>query len=239
MLIKDIEMALTLAESKGWKPGGESISRNALIHLLRRLEKTTTELRILQLGSSQTVFVWEALRSLDLLPVEVIVIEHDPIRASQLLTNTTSMTGITLNWNSLKQVTDGECEQLFSEPAEASERWGTIGKSVPLNQYQHYTIRNTFYGEAHQIPLLHNKIDVLIVDGPHGNGRSFAFPIFSSLLKKDALVLIDDFDHYPFAADLERIFSFDEIYKDVWEDQHWLLVRLTGGKIEAKAMLQQ
>jgi hypothetical protein len=229
MLIRDIEKALTLAEGKGWRQGGDTISRNSIIHLLRRLEKTTDRYRILQLGGGQSVLVWESLSSLDLLPLEVTVIEHHPGRASQLIRNAESMTGITVYWNSLKQVTDGESEELFSKAAEASTRWGEIGKPVPPDQYEHYTIRNTFYGEVHHIPLLQNSVDVLIVDGPHGNGRSLAFPIFSSLLKKDAFVLIDDFDHYPFSADLARIFSYDEIHRDTWENQHWLLVRLNGG----------
>ncbi|MDB5053631.1 MAG: hypothetical protein JWM44_1681 [Bacilli bacterium] len=231
MLVRDIEKALTLAVNKSWKQDSDTISQNALIHLLRRLDKTNGEYRILQLGGGQTIFVWDSLLSLDLLPLKVTVLEHHPSRASQLIRSVESMTGITVYWNSLKQLTDDEREELFKIPEEAAVKWGKIGKSVIPDQYEHYQIRNAFYGEIHHVPLPKESIDVLIVDGPHGNGRSLAFPLLYSLLKKDALVLIDDFDHYPFAADLERIFSFEEMHRNTWGDQHWLLLRLKGIKL--------
>jgi hypothetical protein len=233
MIIKDIEQVLTLARSKGWEQGNDSISQNAFIHLLRRLEKTNDECRVVQLGGGQTIWVWDSLLKLGHLPIRATIIEHHPARASQLIQNVDAMTGIDVQWNSLKQLTDDECEVLFNNPDEAIEKWGKIGKYVTPDQYEHYQIRNAFYGEINKFSMPKESIDVLIVDGPHGNGRSLAFPLLFSMLKKDAFIVIDDFDHYPFAADLERIFTFDEIHRDTWGDQRWLLLRLRG-KIEAK-----
>ena len=69
----------------------------------------------------------------------------------------------------------------------------------------------------------------MIVDGPHGNGRSLAFALFFDCLKLYAWILIDDFDHYPFLDDLARIFKFKIVEKKFANDgKRWALVRIDG-----------
>ncbi|QGQ96505.1 hypothetical protein EHS13_17240 [Paenibacillus psychroresistens] len=228
MLVKDIEVALSLAGRRGWNPDNDSISRSAFIHLLRRLEKSNDEIRIVQLGGGQAIWVWNSLHELNLLPIKTTIIEHHPARASQLIQNAEAMTGIDVHWSCLKQLTDEEREDLFNNPAEANEKCGRLGKYVKTDQYDHYQIRNAFYGELSQFTFLNESIDVLIVDGPHGNGRSLVFTWLYLKLKENALILIDDFNHYPFVADLERLFSYEELHRDTWGDQVWLLLRLKG-----------
>jgi len=52
----------------------------------------------------------------------------------------------------------------------------------------------------------HAPYHVAICDGAHGSGRSLAFPWLVGRLAPNALVLIDDYDHYPFERDFLRLF---------------------------------
>ena len=42
--------------------------------------------------------------------------------------------------------------------------------------------------------------DICLLDGPNGNGRSLAFPWMKDHLKRGAMILVDDFNHYDFEA---------------------------------------
>ncbi|MGL4821298.1 MAG: hypothetical protein ACRC5C_15210, partial [Bacilli bacterium] len=75
---------------------------------------------------------------------------------------------------------------------------------------------------------LPEQIDVVLLDGPHGNGRSLAFPMLYDRLAPNALVLVDDHTHYPFEADLFALFHYETLYKNTVDTQHWALFRLLG-----------
>lgn len=47
-----------------------------------------------------------------------------------------------------------------------------------------------------------DKFDLVIIDGPHGNGRSISFNVIKSILEKNAFIFIDDYTHYPFVEHL-------------------------------------
>ncbi|WP_056488980.1 hypothetical protein [Brevibacillus sp. Leaf182] len=68
--------------------------------------------------------------------------------------------------------------------------WPAIGQRVPENQFDHFSIQNAFYANLDQLSLSGHSVDVMVVDGPHGNGRSLAYPLFVDTLKPDALVLV-------------------------------------------------
>lgn len=228
MLVRDIEKAIALSIRDGWGYEGMALSKRALVHLCRRLEAKEETCHVLELGGGQSTLFWREICSLDLLPVKVSVLEHHREwmkRLSKLVEDTES---ITIYLQTLKQITDKEWEFIFSDPEKALAHWPLFGSPVPESHYDLYTIHNTFYAEVDHLPLKKQSLDVMIVDGPHGNGRSLAFPLFSQLLKPDALVLVDDFDHYPFLDDLERVFHYEEIYREILGQERWSLVQLCG-----------
>ncbi|EJL29184.1 hypothetical protein [Brevibacillus sp. BC25] len=47
-------------------------------------------------------------------------------------------------------------------------------------------------------------------------------------LKPDALILVDDFDHYPFLAHLGKIYHYEELFREIAGNRRWVLVRLQG-----------
>lgn len=90
-------------------------------------------------------------------------------------------------------------------------------KITPLHTRQ----KNTFY-KMDEL-MLPESIDLLIVDGPHGNGRSMAYLHCFNRLHNGSLVLIDDASHYPFYDHLTmlhdtRILSEQHIRENKWEN---------------------
>ena len=61
--------------------------------------------------------------------------------------------------------------------------------------------------------------DIVILDGPNGNGRNLAYNYIRGHLNKDAIILIDDFDasdgdfDYEFVDILKYNYDVEEIYK--------------------------
>lgn len=231
MLVRDIEKALLHSEQNGYGFGPMSLSKGALVHLTRRMESGEGggALNVLELGGGQSTLFWQSLLALELLSVQVTTLEHQPTWASELQAKVEGQP-IRVVRQSLKQISDGDWERLFADPDRAAGLWATIGEEVPEAQYGHYTIRNTFYGDILPQFAAPNSIDAMIVDGPHGNGRSLAYPLFAAALKPGALVLIDDFDHYPYLADLGRIFRYEELYREMIGNKHWVLARISERK---------
>jgi hypothetical protein len=230
MLVKDIEKAITLSEQDGWGYGGMALSKRALVQLCRRLDTKGDTCRILELGGGQSTLFWCDLCSLDLLPIKVATLEHHHDWAKQLAKRVEKTENITIYPQTLKQITDQEWKIIFSQAQEACSLWASYGTPVAESQYDLYTIHNAFYAEVDQLPLDNQSIDVMIIDGPHGNGRSLAYPLFCNVLKPDAFVLIDDFDHYPFLKDLGQVFKYEEIYREILGQERWALVQLQGQK---------
>ncbi len=61
---------------------------------------------------------------------------------------------------------------------------------------------------------LKNNYDFVIIDGPNGNGRNFAFLVLLNKLKKGSYILIDDYDHYDFVDRLKALYNCELIIKN-------------------------
>ncbi len=77
--------------------------------------------------------------------------------------------------------------------------------------------RNCFYDI--QNGDIEGLFDIVILDGPNGNGRNFAYYYLQNHLNKHAVILIDDYDStdngydYKFIDNLTYYFNVEEIYK--------------------------
>lgn len=234
MLVKDIETAWLSAPMEKWQYPAP-LDRSALVHLCRRLDANKESTCILELGGGHSTLLWHAMNELGMLKAEVYTITHQPAQAAQLKQLVDASAFIHIHTASLKQLTDEEWESVFREPAKAAEKWPELGNIVSEDQYWHYTIRNTFYGNEALLPVPKQSIDVFIVDGPHGNGRSLAYPLLIPYCKPDAYVLVDDFDHYPFLADLRRVTNYRELYREIIGDKRWVLLQLEAQQEEVSA----
>ena len=80
-----------------------------------------------------------------------------------------------------------------------------------------YDLSNVTLGE---------RYDIAVVDGPHGNGRNFAWPLLKDRLPPGAHVLIDDFDHYDFLERASALMPLDVIERVVDGKDRFALVRV-------------
>ncbi|MCH5586717.1 class I SAM-dependent methyltransferase [Shimazuella sp. AN120528] len=232
MLVKDIEKVIQLSAQSGWGYGGMALSSRAITHLCRRLEDRDEPYHILELGGGQSTLFWNELLNSELLPLRVTTLEHHHEWAKVLSDRVENSDHIRIFPQTLKQISDREWEEIFTTQDQFLTLWKSSGKPVSVQDYDLFTIRNTFYAEVGDLPLKEKSIDVMIVDGPHGNGRSLAYPLFRNVLKPNALILVDDFDHYPFLQDLQRVFSYEEIYREILGQERWTLVQIKEEKGE-------
>jgi hypothetical protein len=69
-----------------------------------------------------------------------------------------------------------------------------------------------------------SSVDLLIVDGPHGNGRSISFLHLKEKLLIGSYVIIDDYNHYDFCDKFLSIFKADLIYEcNTGKENQWEL----------------
>lgn len=228
MIMRDIEKALQQSNCQHWRYDSLTLSKQALVHVCRNIHAENGTCQVLQLGGGDSALFWKALDELELLSVHATVMEHHPVRAQELKDSLGDAPQLTLITSSLKQLSDEEWHQVFHNPANSRETWSSIGQLVPESQADQFSIRNAFYSDLDQLSVPAHSIDIMLVDGPHGNGRSLAYPLFSDLLKPDAMILVDDFDHYPFLAHLGQIYHYKELFREISGDRRWVLVKLTG-----------
>jgi len=120
---------------------------------------------------------------------------------------------LTLNITSLVDCEDHVFEQMFKDRYYDSTKMKD--KATPVHTRQ----KNTFY--KIDKTMLPSKVDLLIVDGPHGNGRSLAYLHCMDLLIDGSLVLIDDASHYPFYDHLKMLCETTVIAEQHIRENKW------------------
>jgi Methyltransferase domain len=228
MIIRDVEKALQLSNCDHWRYNSLTLNKQALAHVCRRIPAENGACRVLQLGGGDSASFWKALGELEIMPLHTTVVEHHPTRAAEITERLGENPHVDLVTSSLKQITDEEWQQVFDNPAESRSFWPSLGQHVPEGQADYFAIKNAFYSDLDQLSIPAHSVDVLLVDGPHGNGRSLAYPLLADLLKPDALILVDDFDHYPFLPHLGQIYRYEELFREITGSRRWVLVRLQG-----------
>jgi hypothetical protein len=73
------------------------------------------------------------------------------------------------------------------------------------------TQKNNFYDI--QEGDLSGVYDLIILDGPNGNGRNFSFLHIQKHVKKDTLIFIDDYNHYDFLERCQSIFNTEIVFE--------------------------
>ena len=81
--------------------------------------------------------------------------------------------------------------------------------SSAQHEKDNFRVKNCFYDLTDED--LPDNIDLVILDGPNGNGRSLAFPHLIGKLKSPCYVMIDDVNHYDFLDRAKQIFDYDII----------------------------
>ncbi len=227
-----IEQAFAEVEAKTKaRFGGWSLSKSAIYTLCRHLLTQTTAPVLIELGGGQSTLFWDAFAKNANLPLRVITFEHNPRWAEHVKKLLTPQTPVQMMILPLCQIDPQAKERMFADRTHAFEIWQASCHNVPVAEYDNTRTPNAFYGvTADLIPSAHS-VDAIVVDGPNGSGRSLAYPLLFSALKAQSLVLIDDFDHYPFVPDLARLYPFKMLAERTHTSKHWVLLALQPTQI--------
>lgn len=98
---------------------------------------------------------------------------------------------------------------------------GSYTEMFNLKQYNSYRFvdlkgkpdsrqKNCFYDiETNDIP---NTVNFMLLDGPNGNGRNFAFLHMLDKLEGNSIVFIDDYKHYDFLEKFRSLYNSEELF---------------------------
>ena len=67
---------------------------------------------------------------------------------------------------------------------------------------------------------LPSDIDLVLLDGPNGSGRSISALHLLGKARSGCLVMIDDCDHYPFLEDFQKVFNCEILVREKCEWIH-------------------
>jgi len=196
--------------------GGWALSVNALKALAGALEPIRQP-RILEFGAGvSTRLLSKHFGS----RIKIDSYEHIE-EFAKVLTAEISETGVNVKTASLWQFDDLEFERIMSGSVEANQIYA-LGKPLDKSQYQTTRVRNVFY----RIEVLSSRYDAMILDGPHGNGRSLAFAVARHHFTEPAYFLIDDCNHYEFVSDCARFFRFNIVRAEILPAKRWVLLEV-------------
>lgn len=131
--------------------------------------------------------------------------------------------------SSLSQLTEHRFRELLGSGANAVNYWKQWADPLPHDLYSTTRVSRVFYTELAENPptLSDDETLVVILDGPHGNGRSVAFPILAASSKRESIWLIDDYDHYPFVEEMSQVYALSDQQTRHEGTKRWTIVRAT------------
>jgi hypothetical protein len=225
-LYKITENVFDLIHKKKFKFRGWSLAKSAIRYTILELFSVKREsFNIVELGGGVSTFFWYFLKKeLVNIDFKITTFEHDKDWSEYLNKEVGSMVNI-LHCR-LKQLSENERINLFEKPAEAVTNWQKTDKFLPENQYKTTRVRNVFYDFPSSYFKNNTKIDLLIVDGPHGNGRSMCFPLLKEKIGNGTIILLDDYNHYPFVDDLQKIFKVESLVLEDSYSKKWILLKV-------------
>lgn len=105
----------------------------------------------------------------------------------------------------LKELDDSSFSKVINNEVEYVD----VNLNFKRPQRKHTRQKNCFY--TIQKDLILPKFDLVILDGPNGNGRSLAYNFLKPYLLPTSFILIDDYTHYPFEDHLKLTYPNSEI----------------------------
>lgn len=209
--------------------GGWALSKSCLRFLLGSMDPariTDHQYCVVELGGGQSTLFWKEICN-KFHGVTVITWEHNQ-QFIEILNGKVTGSSICVENRKLQQYTDEDWDKIFSccclkdlDSALISSR----PLDLPMREYCNTRVHNVFY-DISNICIPTGKIDLLVVDGPHGNGRSLAFAALAKYMKQETLIVIDDVSHYPFLEMLSKFINFKILYTSFSLNKQWIIVRV-------------
>jgi hypothetical protein len=196
--------------------------------LYSMLQQKNADLHICEFGGGQSTIFWGVLAKY--VDVTVTTYEHDPEWA-QHLTEQVDNKRIRINSCELMQIDEARRIEMFNRPEQSIDIWRRASSKIAVEQYKNPTLSNGFYNITNdQFPV--QKINAIVLDGPHGNGRSMCFPLFYAYIESGTLILLDDYHHYPFLEDLGKLYKYEVVEKRRYlhSNKGWVVLKIVEKK---------
>ncbi len=182
--------------------------------------------RIIEFGAGySTLVLAEYLRQTQP-EVKLISFEHQPDYARRIRSFIPEGSQVQIECADLCRVDDVTFEQIFlvNDPTSAFK---TAATQVPPEHAHETRLHNAFYCyEFGKIAA--GSVDLLILDGPNGNGRSLAFPFLRHAIRPSGWIFIDDYRDYPFLDHCQRVFNTKMVRHYERGGKEFALVQLPG-----------
>ena len=113
-----------------------------------------------------------------------------------------------LHIRELEQFDDETYKSMFSK------KELSLNSTTPTDIFN-TRLQNTFYNIKEGD--LKDNYDLVILDGPNGNGRNIGYLHLINRLKSGAIIIIDDFDHYDFVEKCKYMFDVEVLEQRKFE----------------------
>jgi hypothetical protein len=210
---------------EAYKNSGWGLSRLAFQKLFEIIPNSMqSPYRIIEFGSGiSTQFLVDcALKNLQK-KIEILSFDNDQ---EYMYKPKDDYDFLTLRLRNLLECDEDTYESMFAAKMYSRERMRE--KTSPLTTRQ----KNNFYDI--QDGDINGYYDLMILDGPNGNGRNFAFLHMQNHFKIGSYVFIDDFTHYDFVERFRALYKAEEIFRwnggmaNQWENGgDFIIYRLT------------
>jgi len=184
-----------------YKNDGWGLSKLGFEKLYELISNNPKEnLRILEFGSGvSTKFFSDLSKILDK-HIEVTSFDN----SDEFMYKDTSNPDVVVNLRPLDETDDTGFKQMFVDK---------IFNSKLMKRKTSKHLMNMFY--SLKSDDLSGVYDYMLLDGPHGNGRSLAFLLANTHLVGDSVIFIDDYTHYDFVDRFLSIYDADEIFRHI------------------------
>lgn len=119
-----------------------------------------------------------------------------------------NLSNVNLHIRPLIEFSEEDFEESFLKTQAPDNERGVLTQD-PMN----FSAKRTFYKlESSDIPA---KIDLLLLDGPNGDGRSLGFLHALPRMSSGGIVMIDDVHHYDFEARLRSLLEVRQIAGEI------------------------
>jgi hypothetical protein len=189
-------MELEKYKNDGWGLNEEQF--NTLLKIIKNYEKP--HLRVVEFGSGKSTEFLCDINESGIKKLEIVSFDDNEEFAYNGSHNC-----LDLKIRKLTECSDVDYNKMFSCKGIVKEY--LKDKVTPLTSRQ----RNNFYDIREGD--LSGIYDLMILDGPNGNGRNIGYLYIKNHLDIESIVLVDDYTHYDFMEKLSLFFEYEILHQ--------------------------
>ena len=184
---------------KKYKNDGWGLSQQCLLDILNILNDIDkSRINVVEFGSDISTEFLVDLITLNNFQLNIVSFDNDKHFATKVKHN-----NLKLYITDLLETTDENFNLMFKQKKIDKSLFSIKKTAFSTKQ------RNCFYDIKNY--MLPSSIDLVILDGPNGNGRSIAFLYLMNKMADNSYIVIDDYNHYDFIERFASIFKNIEL----------------------------